>query len=420
MKKLRQLHSSATNHLQGAMRIRRRVIPLLLLVLTGCGDIFGPKTDTWKSIQLDERVVHAYTEFGLNFFDRLVTEKPDSNVFASPTSAAFALAMAYNGAAGRTAEQMARALGIEGMTLEEVNRANQEWLNALANPGQKVELSLANSIWIRQGFPVEAGFIERNKTFYRAEVQQLNFNSPAAVKTINDWVSQNTRGKIPMIIERIGPLDMLFLINALYFKADWTHQFDKQQTRSEPFRLPDGTVKSVPMMRQRKEFPYFRGEGFSVTSLPYGNGRFSMVLALPDANSNLAALYGNLTPANLERWISELEGGIQVALPRFTIEWEKTLNDVLKGMGMQDAFDPERSDFAGINPQMQDLHISEVLQKTYLKVDEEGTTAAAVTSVRMGPTSAPAELTFNRPFFLAIRDNATGTLLFVGQVVDPS
>ncbi len=404
------------------MRAPVRLIPvfLFLLAVTGCEDVFGPRDEAWQAIQLDERLVHAYTDFGLHLFGVLVEDAPESNLFVSPTSAAFSLAMTYNGAAGETAAQMARILGIEGMTLEEANRANQEWLNALANPGRKVELSLANSIWIRQGFSVEPAFIDRNRTFYRAEVRQLDFNSPSAVRTINDWVSRNTRGKIPTIIEEIDPLDMLFLINALYFKADWTHQFDKRQTRSHPFRLSDGTFKDVMMMGQAKEFPYFRGNGFSVVSLPYGNGRFSMVLALPDHNSDLRRFYAKLNPASLEEWIEGMNGGTRVALPRFTLEWEKTLNEMLKALGMEDAFDPARSDFSGINPDRDDLYVSEVKQKTYLKVDEEGTTAAAVTSTRITAVSAPMELIFDRPFFLAIRDNATGTLLFLGQVVDPS
>lgn len=402
------------------MRHRLRFLILLPLLLTGCGEIFDPKPDTWQSIQLDERLVHAYTDFGINLLGELARRSPRENVFVSPTSAAFALAMTYNGASGETAAQMARMLGIAGMTLDEANRANQEWITSLTNPGREVELSIANSVWIRQGFPVEPAFLQRNQSFYRAEVRQLDFNHPSAVGTINAWVSQSTRGKIPTIIDEIDPLDMLFLINALYFKADWTHQFDKRRTQPAPFRLLDGSMKNVPMMSQEKQFPYFRGDGFSLVALPYGNGRFSMVLALPDANSDLASFYAKLSPASLASWIDGLSGGVRVSLPRFTIEWEKTLNEMLAALGMEDAFIPGRANFSGINPQQTDLHISELKQKTYLRVDEEGTEAAAVTSSRVSVTSAPMELRFDRPFFLAIRDNATRTLLFVGQVMDPS
>jgi serine protease inhibitor len=226
-----------------------------------------------------------------------------------------------------------------------------------------------------------------------------------------------------LIIEHIDPLDVLFLINAVYFKADWTYQFDKRRTGPYPFRLTNGSTKDVPMMRQATTFAYYRGEDFSVVSLPYANGRFSMPLALPDESSSLPALYRRLTPANLERWIAGLEGAgsrIPVDLPRFTIEWERTLNETLRGLGMEDAFDASRADFAGIHRSRADLHLSEVKQKTFLKVDESGTEAAAVTSSRGGFLSGPPlALVFDRPFFLAIRDNATATLLFLGQVVDP-
>ncbi|MBA4158206.1 MAG: serpin family protein [Gemmatimonadetes bacterium] len=404
--------------MRSATRLHRSL--LFLLLLGGCGDPSGPGSEPWKSIQLDERIVHAYTDFGLNLFGALAADAPASNIFVSPTSAAFALAMTYNGTAGETARQMARALGVEGMTIEDANRANREWLDALASTGdRKVELSIANSLWIRQGFPIQPDFLERNQTFYQAEVQELDFSSPAAVKTINDWASRSTRGRIPEIVDEIGD-EVLFLVNALYFKGDWAHQFDKRRTRPEPFTLPNGQRKSVQMMRQEMKFPYYRGDGFALTSLPYGSGRFSMVLALPDEQSDLAGFYAKLNAASLEQWIAGQAGTIEVALPRFTVEWEETLNDVLIALGIEDAFDELRADFAGINPNRRDLHISEVKQKTFLKVDEEGTEAAAVTSVGVQPTSASPALIFNRPFFLAIRDNATGTVLFMGQITDPS
>jgi serpin B len=397
-----------------------------LLLVAACGDLFGPRPGepAWRAVQLDARITHAYTDFGLKLFGALAAEQPDSNLFVSPTSAAFALAMTYNGAANETQRAMAGVLGIADVPLDEVNRANAEWLAALANTqDRKVELALANSLWIRRGFPVHADFLERNRAFYDAEVAELDFDSPSAIGTINGWVDRSTRGRIPTIIEEIGRDDVMFLINALYFKADWTHQFDKQQTRRAPFHLPDGTQREVWMMGQKKAFPYYRGDGFGLVALPYGNGRFSMLLALPDHDRALTDLYRQLTPAALDGWIAALEDGatMPVALPRFTLEWEAELNDVLKALGMEVAFDPDRADFSAMSPAALDagLHISEVKQKTFLKVDEEGTEAAAVTSVKMSRVSAPPMLAFDRPFWMAIRDNATGTLLFVGQIVAP-
>ncbi len=398
---------------------RRIASFLLLLPIVACNEVVAPGQESWQSIQLDQRVVRAYTGFGMDLFGRLVTEAPDSNVFISPTSAAFALAMTYNGAVGETQAAMARVLGLDGLSLEEVNRANREWLAALENPGKKVELSLANSLWIRQGYPVHAAFLDRNRSFYRAEVQELDFANPAAVKSINDWVSKSTRGKIPQILDQIPGNVVLYLINALYFKGEWTHQFEKSRTQLAPFHLLDGTRKNVPMMRQEREFPYLEGDGFRMVSLPYGNGRFSMVLALPDESSDLASFSRTLTAERWEQWMSALaKKEVLVALPRFSLEWEKSLNATLKAMGMEITFGPE-ADFSAMSPR--DPWIDEVKQKTILEVNEEGTVAAAVTSVAMVESARLIpELIFDRPFFLAIRDNATATLLFLGQVVDPS
>ncbi|HEV2132360.1 MAG TPA: serpin family protein, partial [Longimicrobiaceae bacterium] len=385
----------------------------------GCTDPAAPGDDPWQSIALDERIVHAYTDFGLRLFGSLAEAAPESNLFVSPTSAAFALAMTYNGAAGETREAMARTLGIAGMSREEVNRANREWLAALANTGdRRVELALANSLWGRQDFPFHNAFFERTREFYSAEVRQLPFDA-AAVRAMNGWVSTQTRGKIDDIIEEIDPLAVLYLLNALYFKGEWQYRFDPAETRNEPFLVPDGRRPIVPLMRQKVMLPYLRAEGFQAVSLPYGSGRFSMVLVLPDENSSLAAFYARLTPERWNAWMDELrETEVQVFLPRFRLEWEKDLNDVLKAMGMGIAF-TGAADFSEMSP-TDGLLIRKVKQKTFVEVNEQGTEAAAVTVVVIGRTSGPPTLRLDRPFFYAIRDNATGTLLFLGQVVNPS
>lgn len=402
------------------MNVFSRWLPLLsVLLLAGCKEVAGPGDEPWKAVQLDQRLVHAYTQFGIDLFGRLAAEAPDENIFISPTSAAFALAMTYNGAVGETREAMARTLGIDGMTLEEVNRANREWLAALESTGdRRVDLSLANSLWTRQGYPTLQDFLDRNRTFYNAEVRELDFSSPSAPKTINDWVSRSTRGKIDQIVDNIPPNVVAYLINALYFKGQWTHHFEKSSTRDAPFTLPDGTHKSVPMMSQQREFPVLRTESFQAVNLPYGNGRFSMVLVLPNEGSSLRVFGRDLTAESWAQWMSAFqEREVTVSLPRFSIEWESSLKDVLTALGMEIAFDGGRADFSAMSPRKP--WIGDVVQKTILEVNEEGTVAAAVTNVVMVESASP-ELRFDRPFFLAIQDNATGTLLFLGQITDPS
>ncbi len=410
------------------MKLRRLPLAVLLasLALAGCSDLFGPAPGPHPAIQLDEQLVHAYTKFGMDLFGQLTAKAPEKNIFISPTSVAFALAMTYNGAAGETREAMARTLGLSGMTLERANQANQQWLEALRETGDtRVELALANSIWTRQGFPFHASFMDRNREFYDAEVRQLPFDD-AALATINGWVKQNTRGKIDKILDEISADDVMYLINALYFKGTWTYRFEKAQTRTEDFTRLDGSKVQVPLMNQRAELPYLRGDGFQLVSLPYGNGRFSMVLALPDHGRTLSDFYARLTPASWDGWMTQLKKQeVGVLLPRFKVEWEEKLNEPLKKMGMEIAFTGGLADFSEMSPAGKELYISFVKQRTFVEVNEEGTEAAAVTVVGISRVCAGCGpeypiLRFDRPFFFAIQDHATGTLLFLGQITDPS
>jgi len=389
------------------------------LLLAGC-DAFGPQPPkaTWTPVELDQRVTDAYTGFGFSLFRQLRSDDPDGNVFVSPTSAAFALAMTYNGAVGQTAEEMAAALGIEGMTREEVNAANRAWLDALADTQDPVaELAIANSIWYRPDRKVLDAFAGRARDYYDAEVRELT-----TAEAINDWVDEKTNGRIDEIVNAIPPNVVAYLINALYFKADWTHQFDEARTRDHPFHLPGGSTVRVPTMWQTATFPVrfgSQGEPFDLLRLPYGNGRFSMMLALPRENATLADVAEALEPAAWAGWMDDFrDQEIEVGLPRLEVEWDSSLKESLGAMGMVVPFEAGLADFSdmfeGGGPWIED-----VLQKTYLRVDEEGTEAAAVTKVVMMESAKPM-IVFDRPFFLAIYDHATETVLFLGQITDPS
>jgi serine protease inhibitor len=395
---------------------------IALLGLPACETVFSPAPggETWKKVELDERLTHAYTGFGFDLFRELRAENPEGNVFASPTSAAFALAMTYNGATGQTAEEMAIALGIKGMTRDEVNAANRAWIDALADTqDRRAELAIANSIWYRSDRRVRDDFTQRTRDYYDAEVREMT-----TAEVINAWVEEHTNGRIDEIVQPPIPGDVVaYLINALYFKADWTHQFDERETRDAPFTRPDGSSVTVPMMWQRgAELPVRMGrvdESFDMVRLPYGNGRFSMVLALPRSDGSLADVAKTLEPRSWSGWMEEfVKREIAVALPRFEIESESSLKTSLLAMGMEVPFEAGLADFSqmfeGGGP-----WIDDVFQKTFLRVDEEGTEAAAVTKVVM-VESAPPSLVFDRPFFLAIYDHATETVLFLGQITDPT
>jgi serine protease inhibitor len=398
-------------------------LPLLAVLLLGaCGDIFRPAPETWSEIPLDARMVEGSTAFGLDLHRELAAAAPDENLFVSPASLGFALLMTARGGRGDTREEILELLGLSGMSDEEIGEHAERWVASLIDPERRVELAVANSMWIRDHFEVRQPFVDWNRVHLRAEVARRDFDDPATVREINDWVADATRGRITDLVAGLDPLDWLILINALYFKGDWTHAFEERRTSDWPFTRPDGSQVMARMMSQPTKFPAYRTDaGHEMVRLPYGSGRFEMVLALPAWGSDLPAFTGKLTGERLRGWLADDRWSeSEVMLPRFRMEWEGSLAEPLKALGMEIPFDPHRADFGEIAPAVEDLHVRRILQKTFVEVNERGTEAAAATKVVMGPTSAPPIVIFDRPFFFAIHDRATRTLLFTGQVTDPT
>ena len=377
----------------------------------------------------DKPIEAANPRFAFKLYSELLKNDSNTNVFVSPSSIILALAMTYNGAEGKTREGMARTLEIEGLQLNEINTALAEFQRNLGNADPKVQLKIANSLWARQGFNLKRDFIERSKQHYAAEVTSLDFDSPAAATKINSWVKNKTDNLIESIIDRISSQNVLFLINAIYFKGQWKNEFEKSKTKEEDFQLPNGQQKKVQMMSQSGLYRYLKGEDFQAVALPYGSGRINMFVFLPDKGTTLEAFERKITFENWEGWMNSIryrfESGT-VMLPRFKVEYETELNDVLKTLGMADAFDSSQADFSGIasTNAAARLYISDVKHKAFAEVNEEGTKAAAVTSVGVSVTSVqiprePFVMKVDRPFFFVIRDDATGALLFMGSIVDP-
>ena len=376
----------------------------------------------------NERLTAASSKFAFKLYDQLRKQPANQNTFVSPASVMMALAMTYNGADGETRQSMARALEIDGMSLEETNRAFADLKSALSPTDPKIQLKIANSMWIRNGLPVKPAFIARNEKHYDAEIATLNFDDPAATNTINSWVKKNTEGKIDKIVDRLTADNVLLLINAIYFKGQWQFEFKKENTKPDVFTIAGGEKKQVPMMSQSGTFFYYKGKDFQSVALPYGQGSVSMYVFLPDEQTTLEQFERNLTTENWNTWLSGfgLRPG-DLMLPRFKVEWESKLNEALKALGMTDAFDPARANFSQITQvsSSNNLFISEVKHKSWGEVNEEGTVAAAATSVTGTLTSMqqPQQrflMKVDRPFFFAIRDNRTGVLLFIGSVSSPS
>jgi serpin B len=376
--------------------------------------------------KVDDRVIAATSRFSFKLYNQLLKDRTSKNVFVSPSSVILALAMTYNGAEGETRQAMARALEIEGLSLQEVNRAFADLKSALGTADPKLQLKIANSLWARKGVSLKPDFIQRTKEFYAAEVTSLDFSDPNAPATINSWVKNNTGDRIDKIVDKISDDTILFLINAIYFKGQWTIEFDKSKTREDDFKLADGSQKRLPMMSQSGKYNYYKGKDFQAVSLPYGTGRMNMYVFLPDKSTTLDQFERKLAVQDWETWLKNFRVAPgELMLPRFKVEYEVDLNDVLKALGMAEAFDPLRANFSGIaQPGQERIYISKVKHKTFGEVNEEGTVAAAVTSVTAVMTSvqAPQEnfiMKVDRPFFVAIRDNQTGTLLFMGSIADP-
>jgi serine protease inhibitor len=371
---------------------------------------------------VDARLVDANTKFGFKLFNEILKQDSKKNVFVSPSSVAIALSMTYNGASASTQQEMAKALELQGLNLQDVNQANNTLKASLENADPAIQLAIANSLWAKQGFTFKPEFIQRNQQFYNAKVTELDFAKPDSTKIINNWVKENTKGKIEQIVDQLKPDDVLFLINAIYFKGNWTKKFDKQETTNRPFYLADGSQKQHPMMSQSGKYRYYENDSFQAVSLPYGKGRLSLYVFLPRQNSNLEAFQQQLSNESWQQWMSQFSmrnGSIQ--LPRFKFDYDVELNNALKALGMETAF-TDKANFTNMTPNP--VAISKVKHKTFVEVNEEGTEAAAVTSVGIVATSAriqdePFQMNVDRPFFCAIRDNQTGTILFMGSIKEP-
>lgn len=391
--------------------------------VTGPGEIHGelPRELT----ESEKQLVEADKSFSYDIFRQTVSyDHVAENLFISPLSISTALAMTLNGAEGETLEQMKEALHLSGMDIEEVNQAFKSLIELLVSVDPKVKMQIANSVWHEQSLPVKDDFLQRLKDFYDAEVAGLDFQNPGSVDTINSWVDENTEGKIKKIIDEIPDEMVMYLINAIYFKGDWLSKFDKDDTRKADFFLENGETVQVDMMSQKEKFAAYFSQDVQMIELPYGDSLFTMSVLMPgDPEMSLDQfIEEEVTQENLAQWRSNLRvSEVPLELPKFEMEYEITYNDILKSMGMEHAFNEGLADFSGIaDVSPQNLYISEVKHKTFVSVDEEGTEAAAVTSVGVGLTSLPPSMIVNRPFVFIIHERESGTNLFMGKVKNPS
>jgi serpin B len=369
---------------------------------------------------VDKNLVNSNTDFALKIFKELSNEDKNGNVFISPISISLAIAMAYNGAKSQTQQEIAKTLGFENYTTDKLNSSFKVLLSSMGNIDEMVELYTGNSIWYRKDFSIEKNFNDIIENYYNASINNADFGSPDTAGKMNDWVSKATKGKISNIVSPEALKDaVMYLINAIYFKGQWKDKFKIENTKEDDFFLMDGNVQKVQMMQNNKKYGYYKGETFQMIRIPYGRDKSAMYVLLPDEDTQINDFLNGLSRDLLNKYISEAQSTeVMLKFPRFNIEYgAKSLIEPLKNLGMVNPFIAGQADFSGMAPQM---FISQIDHKAIIEVNEEGTVAAAATSLGMGATAVkPVEFIVNRPFILFIIDDRTGNILFTGKILEP-
>lgn len=395
----------------------------------GLSILSAPSSAELEALRSSE-LPEANTRFALRFFQELLQESPQENIFVSPLSLSIALSMLYQGASGETQREIAQALAYTGLSEAEINTGNLTLRKRLQHSGKGVEILIANALWGKAGLTFNRDFLSRNQAFYDARLEALDFGSAAAVARINQWANDNTKGLIPKVVEEIDPMTLLILMNAIYFKGDWSEPFEESQTESRPFTRADGSLLEHPMMSRYDKFRYVSNNeaGFEAVSLPYGEAEETeMLLFLPHAGQSLSELGEKLTASNWQDWTQGLRSRDgRVVLPKFKLKTERQLTQTLQRLGMTKAFSEAEAEFENLlDSSLLKAFVSEVKQDAYIDVNEKGTEAAAVTSITVGATSIqlpqePFEMVLDRPFIYAIYDRNTQSLLFMGALNSPA
>jgi serpin B len=406
------------NHLNPTSKLAARVFAALLTL--------GPTVPHAPAAPDPAAIARANNAFAADLYGQL--KAGDGNLCFSPYSISLAFSMAWCGTAGGTAQQLGRALHLEGPASEAA--AGQGALQSLLNgiqAGGDVQLAIANSLWPEQSYPFRPDYLASVREHFQVSVTPCDFQGQSDTERhrINRWVEDHTRGKIKDLLPEgsVTPMTRMVLANAVYFKGDWERQFQPSATTTQSFFLASGAKVRTPLMTQKASFRYAEPPGLQVLSLPYAGRELSMVVLLPGTNGAVAGLERELTAGQLEVWTRELRTAeVTVHLPRFKVQSSFSLNGTMATLGVKDAFVPGRADFSGMT-ERNDLFISDAVHKAFIEVNEEGTEAAAATALGLRATSMqprPVVFRADHPFLYLIRHDATGAILFFGRVMDPT
>lgn len=384
--------------------IKKILYTILVVCLSACC--------TKRQTTTDNDIASANSFWG-NVFEDLCKQSNKENICLSPLSAQFAMAMLANGAEGETKEEICKALGSYADINAHYNNLLEE-----SNASKECEVNIANSIWINDKLSVKEQFITKNKDYYNAAIEVTPFNKNTLLR-INNWCKDMTNGKITSILSDIKPGDRMYLINALYFNADWNKPFNKENTKKENFTTEKGKVVEVDMMTANENSLYYNDEQVEMTVKRY-KGNYSMILALPKENVKCSDVAHTLLQ-DIDKYLSDMNMcNVKLSLPKFTTEFGSSLKDVLEQQGITRAFS-HGAELKGISDAP--LCVDDIIQKTYVNVDEEGTEAAAVTAITVRLTAMRPEksvaMKLDRPFVYAIINNENNEVLFMGKVGNP-
>ena len=363
-------------------------------------------------------------------------DKKGNSFIYSPLGITYVLSMVNDAATGTTEQEIEQTLGFHEGGIQAVNEYCKNLIDNLPKADTDANLNIANAIFLNKDYTLNPQFVQDMDYYYNAKAEALDFKSSKTLKRINDWCNDKTKGMIPNILEKLNPDAVTYLLNAIYFKADWTNKFDPKNTKNETFTTETGTTQ-IPMMQQDVYISYVKNEIYSAVKIPYGNGLWNMTVMLPEGNNTTDDIINHLSAAGFSNDVENFcatKGGIfrtyevDLKMPRYetssdTDDLEDGLISVLQDMGIHLAFD---SNWAEIpNMANTNVFISKMRQKAKIEVNEEGTKAAAVTVAEMAVTavepgieqSKPQKATFhaNRPFVYVIREASSGVILFVGK-----
>jgi serpin B len=377
-----------------------------------------------RTLSTAEQTVSATNnDFAFSLFKR-VQSGHSKNIFISPLSVGLALGMTLNGAEGATKTGILNAIQFDGLVPADVNQAYHDLTGLLISMDRTVEMRLANSVWYKNIYTVKSEFSSIVKDFYDGKAEGLDFTSPSAKDVINGWVEDKTNHRIKNLIESISSDDVMFLINAIYFKGDWTNQFDKFMTKKDEFIREDGSTEQVDMMYSKGvKLSFFANNQLSLLDIPYGNGQFNMTILLPNNTKTVASILQNLGSDSITYWLDRAEPRTPILeMPKFKMEWKNLLNEPLSDMGMSIAFSDNAS-FPYLFENPLSLKVSKVIHQSFIEVDEVGSEAAAATVVGIATTSIGLpvldHIKINRPFIFMIREKHSGVILFIGQLHSP-